>query len=519
VCTQHRNDRRVPRGSSDHILWVEADASRITGVLSSNQGWGNSTDGGAEGCPASEKMAGVKYAEHIADLVGNTPLVKLGSVVRDDPEVSCTVLAKIEYLNPGGSVKDRIALRMIEAAERSGELRPGGTIVEPTSGNTGVGLALIAQRRGYRCVFVCPDKVSQDKQDVLTAYGAEVVVCPTAVAPDHPDSYYSVSDRLVKEIEGAWKPDQYSNPEGPNSHYATTGPEVWEDTDHRVTHFVAGIGTGGTITGTGRYLREVSADREGGRVRIIGADPEGSVYSGGSGRPYLVEGVGEDFWPGAYDPSVVDDVIAVSDADSFEMTRRLAREEGLLVGGSCGMAVVAALRAARGLPSDAVVVVLLPDSGRGYMSKIFNDDWMSSYGFLHNPGERTVGDVLRSKSGDLPALVHTHPNETIRDAIEILQEYGVSQMPVVKAEPPVMSGEVAGAVGERDLLELLFTGKAHLADPVAAHMRPGLPLVGSGEPVATARHELESEDAILVVEGGKPVGILTRADLLGFLAD
>jgi len=460
----------------------------------------------------------VKYAEHIADLVGNTPLVKLNTVTRD-AGVTCTVLAKVEYMNPGGSVKDRIALRMVEAAEASGELRPGGTIVEPTSGNTGVGLALVAQRKGYKCVFVCPDKVSQDKRDVLKAYGAEVVVCPTAVAPDHPDSYYSVSDRLVKEIEGAWKPNQYANPEGPNSHYATTGPEIWEDTDGKVSHFVAGVGTGGTITGTGRYLREVSADREGGRVQIIGADPEGSVYSGGSGRPYLVEGVGEDFWPSAYDPKVVDQVIAVSDADSFEMTRRLAREEGLLVGGSCGMAVVAALRAAQDLPDDAVVVVLLPDSGRGYMSKIFNDEWMSSYGFMKAAGEATVGEVLHKKAGDIPALVHTHPTETVRDAIEILHEYGVSQMPVVKAEPPVMAGEVAGAVSERSLLERLFAGKALLTDSVEQHMEPALPLVGAGQPIADARHELEAADAIMVVEDGKPVGVLTRADLLASLVD
>jgi cystathionine beta-synthase len=335
------------------------------------------------------------------------------------------------------------------------------------------------------------------------------------VAPDHPASYYSVSDRLVKEIDGAWKPNQYNNPEGPMSHYLSTGPEIWEDTDHKVTHFVAGAGTGGTISGTGRYLKEVSD----GAVKVIAADPEGSVYSGGSGRPYLVEGVGEDFWPGAYDPSVVDEVIAVSDADSFAMTRRLAREEGLLVGGSCGMAVVAALRAAKDLPEDAVVVVLLPDSGRGYMSKIFNDEWMSSYGFLSEHGEQTVGDVLHSKSGDMPALVHTHPNETIRDAVQILREYGVSQMPVVKAEPPVMSGEVAGSVSERALLEALFTGKAHLADSVEKHIESGLPLVGAGEPISAAREQLESADAVLVVEDGKPVGVLTRADLLGFLTD
>ncbi|MFZ5870731.1 MAG: cystathionine beta-synthase [Actinomycetota bacterium] len=445
------------------------------------------------------------------DLVGHTPLVRLHSVTEG---IAATVLAKVEYMNPGGSVKDRIALRMVEAAERSGQLRPGGTIVEPTSGNTGVGLALVAQQRGYDCVFVCPDKVSEDKRNVLRAYGAEVVVCPTAVPPDHPDSYYSVSDRLVQQIEGAWKPDQYSNPEGPASHYATTGPEIWQDTDGRVTHFVAGIGTGGTITGTGRYLKEVS----GGRVRVIGADPEGSVYSGGTGRPYLVEGVGEDFWPRAYDPSVPDEVIAVSDAESFAMTRRLAREEGLLVGGSCGMAVVAALRVARTLDEDAVVVVLLPDGGRGYLTKIFNDRWMASYGFVPGGGDATVADVLRGKGGELPDLVHTHPTETVRDAIEILREYGVSQMPVVGAEPPVMAGEVMGSVNERELLQAVFSGKARMSDPVRDHMQPPLPQVGGGEPLDAARRLLEDHDAVMVLVDGKPAGVLTRHDLLGFLA-
>ncbi|GAB3588647.1 cystathionine beta-synthase [Calidifontibacter terrae] len=458
----------------------------------------------------------MKYAEHIADLVGGTPLVKLNSVTDG---VECTVLVKVEYLNPGGSVKDRIALKMVEAAEKSGELQPGGTIVEPTSGNTGVGLALVAQRKGYQCIFVCPDKVSEDKRNVLRAYGAQVVVTPTSVAPDHPDSYYSVSDRIAAETKGGWKPDQYSNPNGPASHYETTGPEIWDDTEGGLTSFVAGVGTGGTITGTGRYLRDVSADRAGGRVQIIGADPEGSVYSGGTGRPYLVEGVGEDMWPAAYDPSVVDEVIAVSDAESFAMTRRLAREEGLLVGGSCGMAVVAALRHARTLPADATVVVLLPDSGRGYLSKIFDDRWMASYGFLSEGGDRTVGDVLAAKSGAMPDLVHTHPNETIRDAIQIMREYGVSQLPVVNAEPPVMVGEVAGSVSERALLEALYGGTAHLADSVERHLEPTLPLVGAGEPVAGVRETLVKTDALLVIDGGKPIGVLTRADLLNILAD
>ncbi|MGH8962704.1 MAG: cystathionine beta-synthase, partial [Jatrophihabitantaceae bacterium] len=369
----------------------------------------------------------MRYCESLLELIGNTPLVKLRRVSEG---LAPTVLAKIEYFNPGGSVKDRIAVRMIDAAETSGALQPGGTIVEPTSGNTGIGLAIVAQQRGYHCIFVCPDKVSGDKINTLRAYGAEVVVCPTAVAPEDPRSYYSVSDRLARETPGGWKPDQYANPANPQSHYESTGPELWAQTDGRITHFVAGVGTGGTITGTGRYLKEQ------GPVRIVGADPEGSVYSGGTGRPYLVEGVGEDFWPSTYDRDICDEVVAVSDADSFAMTRRLAREEGLLVGGSCGMAVVAALRVAERCGPDDVVVVLLPDGGRGYLSKIFNDSWMSDYGFLQGSTESTVLDVLRSKSGDTPSLVHAHPNETIREAIDILREYGVSQLPVVRAEPP-----------------------------------------------------------------------------------
>ena len=459
----------------------------------------------------------MRVVESVLDLIGDTPLVRLRRVTEG---IECPVYAKVEYLNPGGSVKDRIATRMIDTAEENGLLEPGGVIVEPTSGNTGVGLAMVAQQRGYRCIFVCPDKVSQDKQNVLRAYGAEVVECPTAVEPDDPRSYYSVSDRLAREVPGAWKPDQYSNPDNPRSHYEQTGPELWKQTDGRLTHFVAGVGTGGTITGTGRYLKEVSD----GRVRIIGADPEGSVYSGGTGRPYLVEGVGEDFWPTSYDPDVPDEIIAVSDADSFAMTRRLAREEGLLVGGSCGMAVVAALEVARRATADDFVVVLLPDSGRGYLSKVFNDEWLASYGFATGGSdaaahERTIADVLRAKSGDLPPFVHTHPTETVRDAIDILREFGVSQMPVVRAEPPVMAAEVVGSVAERDLLDSLFTGRANLSDAVEGHMSDKLPQVGSGEPVGAAIDALENADALLVLDDGKPVGVLSRSDLLGHLAD
>src|SRR6476620_6449127 len=469
----------------------------------------------------------MQYVNSLLDLIGNTPLLRLSRSLTtpdgptfDDAASAPLVLAKVEYLNPGGSVKDRIAARMVEAAEASGALQPGGTIVEPTSGNTGVGLAMVAQAKGYRCVFVCPDKVSEDKRNVLKAYGAEVVVCPTAVAPEHPDSYYNVSDRLASQ-PGAWKPDQYSNINNPRSHYETTGPEIWEQTDGKITHFVAGVGTGGTISGIGRYLKEKNPE-----VRIIGADPAGSVYSGGTGRPYLVEGVGEDFWPDCYDRDVADRIIEVSDADSFAFTRRLAREEALLVGGSSGMAAYAAKQLAlelAGTPEgeDAVIVVLLPDSGRGYLTKVFNDEWLGQYGFPvagSASSSQSVGEVLRGKDGRLPDLVHTHPAETIAEAVHILQEYGVSQMPVVRAEPPIVAAEVAGSVSERALLDALFAGNAKLRDPVEDHMDPPLPTVGSNEPVSEAVHRLEKADALLIQEDGTPVGVVTRQDLLAYLA-
>ena len=454
----------------------------------------------------------MKYAETVLDLIGDTPLVRLNSVTDG---IAATVLAKVEYLNPGGSSKDRIATRIIDAAEREGRLKPGGTIVEPTSGNTGVGLALVAQQRGYRCVFVLPDKVGEDKRNVLTAYGAEIVVTPTAVEPTSPESYYSVSDRLAREIPGAFKPDQYSNPNGPLSHYETTGPEIWRDTDGRITHFVAGVGTGGTISGVGRYLKEVSD----GRVQIVGADPEGSVYSGGSGRPYLLEGVGEDFWPSAYDPSVVDRVVAASDAVSFDLTRRLAREEGLLVGGSSGLAVAAALEVAREAGPDDVIVVLLPDGGRGYLGKIFNDGWMRSYGFAESADEVTVGHVVAGKTGSMPELVHVRPSDTVRDVIRLMTEYGVSQLPVLTAEPPVVMGEVVGAIEERALLEQVVSGQVSMTDAVSDVVGPPLGLIGHTEPIARAMTAFGRADALLVTAEGKPAAVVTRQDLLAYLSE
>ncbi|HVM20954.1 MAG TPA: cystathionine beta-synthase [Egibacteraceae bacterium] len=453
----------------------------------------------------------MQAVDSLIDLVGHTPLVRLH---RFSANVPPTLIAKIEYLNPGGSVKDRIGLAMITAAEREGKLRPGGTIVEPTSGNTGAGLAIVAAQRGYRCVFVMPDKMSREKIDLLRAYGAEVVVCPTAVEPDDPRSYYRTADRLAAEIPGAFQPNQYFNPANPEAHYRLTGPELWEQTDGDIDVFVAGVGTGGTISGTGRYLKERKPE-----VVVVGADPEGSLYSGDEVHPYLVEGVGEDFMPDTFDPTVVDRFVRVSDRDSFVTARRLTREEGILVGGSGGLAAYAALQIAAEYPPDANIVVLLPDSGRGYLSKIFNDDWMAEHGFLDRSGTAArVGDVLRAKAGELPPIVHVHPDEPVREAIATLHTYAVSQMPVVKRESAESPDDVLGSIRERGLLDRVYRDPAVLDQTVSDVMEEPLPLIDARESVDHAMSLLTSQSpAVLVFDGQTPAGVLTRADVLDFL--
>jgi cystathionine beta-synthase len=456
----------------------------------------------------------VEVADSLLDLVGNTPLVRLGRV---GAGLSCDLVAKVELFNPGGSVKDRPAVAMIDAAEREGLLKPGGTIVEPTSGNTGVGLAIVAAQRGYQCIFVMSDKMSDEKVALLRAYGAEVVVCPTAVPPEHPDSYYSVADRLTRETPNAFRPDQYSNPHNPAEHERSTGPEIWRQTDGRVTHFVAGVGTGGTITGVARFLKAQNPN-----VRIIGADPAGSVYSGGTGRPYLVEGVGEDFWPTTFDPALVDRVVEVSDAESFAAARRVTREEGLLIGGSCGTAIHAALVVGAELGPDDLVVVLLPDSGRGYLSKIYNDEWMTRFGFLRAEGP-TAGDVLDAKhaaAGDdpIPDLVIVTTEESAGRAFALMRDLGVSQVVVAVTDAlPLAAKEVSGALSELALMDRAFRDPGVLERPAGEVMEPPMPMVGIGETVTDVVEALDRGPSVLVLDGGHPVGVLTRQDVLSFL--
>jgi cystathionine beta-synthase len=458
-------------------------------------------------------LARMQVYESILDVVGDTPLVRLARLGRG---LAPELLAKVEYLNPGGSVKDRIGLAMVERAERAGLLKPGGTIVEPTSGNTGAGLAIVAALKGYRCVFVMPDKMSQEKIALLRGYGAEVVIAPTAVPPDSPESYYSVANRLTAEIPGAFQPNQYENPANPEAHYRSTGPELWRQTDGAVDMLVAGIGTGGTISGTGRYLKE----RKPGMV-VVGADPEGSIYTSQDVHPYLVEGVGEDFWPETFDPSVVDRYVTVSDRDAFLMTRRLAREEGLLVGGSCGMAMVAAVEVAKEYGRDATIVVLLPDGGRGYLSKVYNDDWMRDHGFLPRRGTATVVDVLGGKAHhDTPPLLTVASHQRIKEAIDLLHGYSVSQLPVVSGDDPSDLSSVVGSVQEGSLLERLFRKPEVLDAQVVDVMDAPFPTVEQHEQVEAAFELLSKgrSTAVLVTDHGRAVGVMTRSDILDHLA-
>jgi cystathionine beta-synthase len=460
---------------------------------------------------ATASATAAEIKDSILDVIGETPLVRLS---RLGAGLRPQIVAKVETLNPGGSIKDRIALDLIETAEREGQLKPGGTIVEPTSGNTGTGLAIAALLKGYRVIAVMPDKMSKEKIDLLRAYGAEVVVAPTEVPPDSPESYYRVADRLTEEIAGAFQPNQYFNQANPEAHYRTTGPEIWRQTGGRVTHFVVGVGTGGTITGAGRYLKERKPE-----VEVIGADPVGSIYSGGEVKPYLVEGVGEDFWPASFDPSIVDRYVTVSDRDSFLATRRLAQAEGILAGGSSGMAVHAALEVARPLDDPgAVIVVILPDTGRSYLSKVYNDAWMRQYGFLEREPELTVGDVLRRKhaQGEIAPLLTVETHAKVRDAVALMHEHRVSQVPVVSAHDPQT---IAGAITERGLLKHAVDDPSLLGAEVVEVIEPPFHAVPADDGVRDAVDLLTGEsEALLVTMDGRPAGIVTRADLVESLA-
>jgi cystathionine beta-synthase len=453
----------------------------------------------------------VTIAPDILGLVGNTPLVQLSRIGKG---LRPRLVAKLEMLNPGGSVKDRIGLAMIEDAEKRGVLKPGGTIVEPTSGNTGVGLAIAAALKGYRLVCTMPDKQSQEKRDILRAYGAEVVICPTAVAPEDPASYYKVAERLAKELPGGFMPGQYWNQQNVAAHYKSTGPELWAQTAGKITHFVLGIGTGGTVTGAGRFLKEQNS-----AVQIVGADPEGSIYTGDV-HPYKTEGIGEDFWPGTFDKTLVDRWVRVSDRDTFLTARRITREEGILAGVSSGTAMFAALEVAKELDEKALVVVLLPDSGKSYLSKLYNDEWMRQNGFLQRFAHlMRVGDVIRDREGGTPQIVVVSRGDTVRSAIDTMQRYGISQIPVVANGTAATVDDIVGSVQERTMLDRVFREPALVDATVERVMEAPFPVVQANEDVERLYAELAGGvPALLAVDEGRPVSVITKADLLEFVA-
>ncbi len=464
--------------------------------------------------PIEQSDASPVIHDSILELVGNTPLVRMSRI---RPGLRTQLLAKVEYFNAGGSIKDRVAIAMIEAAERDGLLKPGGTIVEPTSGNTGTGLAIAARLKGYKVIAVMPDKMSREKIDLLRAYGAEVVLAPTNVPPESPRSYYRVADRLAAEIPGGFQPNQYRNQANPQAHYDSTGPEIWEQTGGQITHLVIAVGTGGTITGCARYLRERNPD-----LVVVGVDPEGSIYSGGEEnvRPYLIEGVGEDFWPETFDPTVVDRWVMVTDKEAFLTTRALAETEAILTGGSGGMAAHGAVQIAAELDDPgAMVVVILPDGGRSYLSKVFSDAWMQHHGFLERNPELLVGDVLTQKrqAGQTPTFVSIEADHPVREAVTLLHQHGLSQLPVISAGN---GGAVIGAVGERGLLRHAAGNPGLLDDTIDHVMEPPFPSVSVEDPVRAAIELLVGEQqALLVTRDGTPEGIVTRTDLLEALAN
>lgn len=442
--------------------------------------------------------------DNVLESIGRTPLIRLNNITKD---IEPVIYVKAEFLNPGGSVKDRIGLKMIEAAEREGKLKPGGTIVEATAGNTGVGLALVAAAKGYRLIFVMPDKMSQDKVSLLKAYGAEVVITPTSVAPDSPESYNGVADRLAREIPNAFRPNQFENPNNPLAHYLTTGPEIWEDSKGKVEVFVTGMGTGGTISGTAKYLKEKNPD-----IVVVGADPQGSILSGDAPRPYKVEGIGEDFIPKTFNRQLVDEMIRVSDKESFNTARRLAREEGLLAGGSSGTAVAAALKYARRLESAKYIVVLLPDTGRNYMNKIYSDQWMQENGFWEGPRSRPVniGEIIRAKN-NLPQLIYVSSKDKLIKAISFIQEYNISQLPVIDNK------EVVGSLNESSLMQLLHDSIEFERQDIATVMGKPLPALDETTDISEAyRILLSGTTGVVVKKEGVPIGLITRADLVAY---